>query len=73
MPDTNRNAEFLSTVNNATKNMILKSIATHYGITPEAAYAEVVGEQAEHLLDYMIEPQRTATSALMQQLGMRGW
>lgn len=28
---------------------------------------------AEHLLDYIVEPQRTTTSVLMQRHGMRGW
>lgn len=70
---TNRNAQFLSVIDGDTKAAILKSIAGHYGITAEQAFAEVADEQAEHLLDYMIEPMRTATSALMQRYGMRGW
>lgn len=70
---TSRNAQFLSVVDGDTKAAILESIAGHYGITAEQAFAEVADEQAEHLLDYMIEPMRTATSALMQRHGMRGW
>jgi len=70
---TNRNAQFLAVIGGDTKAEILESIAVHYGISPEKALAEVTDEQAEHLLDYMIEPQRTATSVLMQLHGMRGW
>lgn len=64
---TNHNAKFLSVVDEATKSEILESIATHYGITPAEAYAEVADEEAEHLLEYMVEPQRSATSVLMQR------
>ncbi|RBB97381.1 hypothetical protein C3E97_028135 [Pseudomonas sp. MWU12-2115] len=69
----NRNEEFLSVVDSDTKAAILKSIARHYGITSEEAFAEVTNAKAEHLLDYMVEPQRAATSLLMQRHGMRGW
>lgn len=70
---TNRNAQFLAVISSDTKATILESIARHYGITAEQAFAEVADDQAEHLLDYMVEPQRTATSVLMQRHGMRGW
>ncbi|MDZ5605330.1 hypothetical protein SJI00_21375 [Pseudomonas sp. RP23018S] len=69
----NRNEEFLSVIDSAAKAAILNSIAGHYGITSEEAFAEVADAGAEHLLDYMVEPQRTATSVLMQRHGMRGW
>lgn len=70
---TNRNAQFLSVVEGETKAAILESIAGHYGITPEEAFAEVTDADAEHLLDYMVEPQRSATSLLMLRRGLRGW
>ncbi|MBA6068091.1 hypothetical protein [Pseudomonas mosselii] len=70
---TNRNEQFLSVIDSDAKAEILESIAGHYGITVEQAFAEVAGEQAEHLLDYMVEPMRSATSVLMQRRGMRGW
>lgn len=66
----NPNAQFLAVIDSQAKAEILKSIADHYGITPEAAYAEVAAEQAEHLLDYMIEPHRSAALVLMQRKGM---
>lgn len=70
---TNRNAQFLAVIDGGTKAKILESIAVHYGISSEKAFAEVTDDQAEHLLDYMVEPQRTAASVLMQRHGMRGW
>jgi hypothetical protein len=65
--------EFLSVIDSKTKAVILESIAVHYGITPDEALAEVIDEEAEHLLDYLVEPQRGATSFLMQRYGMRGY
>jgi hypothetical protein len=70
---THRTEEFLSVIDSKTKAAILESIAVHYGKTPEVIYAEVTDGEAEHLLDYMIEPQRSATSVLMQRYGMRGY
>lgn len=73
MAMANRNEEFLSVVDSDTRAAILTAIAGHYGITAEEAFAEVTDAEAEHLLDYMVEPQRSATSVLMQRHGMRGW
>jgi hypothetical protein len=67
---TNRNVQFLSVIDSDAKNAILESIAVHIGITPQEAFAEVAGDEAEHLLDYMPEPQRGATLVLMQRRGM---
>lgn len=64
------NTTFLAAIDSATKDSILDSIATHYGISPQQAYDEVTAESAEHLLDYMVEPQRSATSVLMQAHGL---
>jgi uncharacterized protein (DUF2164 family) len=67
---TNHNAQFLSVIDGDAKAAILESISDHLGITPDEAYAEVTDVQAEHLLDYMVEPMRSATSVLMQRRGM---
>lgn len=67
----NNNTAFLSVIDADAKAEILESIAKHYGISPDAALAEVTGEGAEHLLDYMVEPQRSAASVLMQAHGLR--
>ncbi|MBA1280276.1 hypothetical protein [Stutzerimonas stutzeri] len=63
----NRNEQFLSVIDGKAKTLILDSIAAHYGITSQQAYAEVTDAEAEHLLDYLVEPQRSAASALMQR------
>jgi len=68
----NRNEAFLSAIDSEAKAVILEAIASRNSITAEDAYAEVVDAEAEHLLDYMVEPQRSATSALMQRYGMPG-
>lgn len=67
---THRTAQFLSVIDGAAKDAILESIAVHYGITADEAYAVVTDEQAEHLLDYLVEPQRGATSVLMRRRGV---
>ena len=67
---TNRNALFLSQIDDKTKAEIIGSIAKHYGTTPEEILKEVTGDEAEHLLDYMVEPMRSATSVLMQKRGL---
>lgn len=61
------NAKFLAIANTETSEAILGNIAKHYGITLAEAYAEVTAEGAEHLLDYMVGNQRTATSLLMKR------
>jgi len=66
----NRNQQFLSVIDGKAKALILESIAVHYGITSQEAYGEVTDSEAEHLLDYMVEPQRSAASVLMQRHGM---
>jgi hypothetical protein len=66
----NRNQQFLSVIDGKAKALILESIAVHYGITSQEAYDEVTDSEAEHLLDYMVEPQRSAASVLMQRHGM---
>lgn len=73
MTATIHTAQFLSVISAEEKARILGSIAIHYGITAEQAEAEVTDTEAEHLLDYMREPQRSETSALMQQHNLRGW
>lgn len=65
----NRNAQFLNNIESEAKAAILLSIATRYGISPDEAFSEVIGHEAEHLLDYIDEPQRSATSVLMQRHG----
>lgn len=69
-PMANLNERFLAVIDSEAKILILDSIAKHYGITSAEAFAEVIDTEAEHLLDYMVEPQRSAASVLMQRHGM---
>lgn len=61
---------FLASTDAKTRNEILANIASHYGITSAEAFAEVTDEEAEHLLDYVTGPIRTATSLLMKRHGL---
>jgi hypothetical protein len=71
---THRTSEFLSSIDPEMRAKILNSIAKHYGTTPDVILNEITGKDAEHLLDYMVEPLlRSETSSLMLEHGMRGW
>jgi hypothetical protein len=72
MPQTH-NAAFLEAVDAASRHEVLSSIASHYGISVQRAFDEVVAPDAEHLLDYMVEPHRSATYVLMQRHGLLGY
>lgn len=63
------NRAFLEAAEPEARGMILNAIAKHYGVSSTQIYAEVISEGAEHLLEYMIEPHRSATLALMQHRG----
>ncbi len=67
----NMNAKFLNSITPEARKLILDSIAAHYGTTPEAIFEEVCAPDAEHLLEYMVEPARSAASILMQKHGFR--
>jgi len=74
MTNQERNKKFLNLVEVNTKGTILNSIAAHYGSDVETIIEELTdNDEAEHLLEYMIEPQRTATSVLMQKHNLRGY
>ena len=64
------NKAFLNATHPKVKTRILDAIAEHYGITAEAAFSEVTNPAAEHLLDYLTDPVRLATSVLMQRLAL---
>ena len=61
------NRSFLSLVDEKTKLEILSSIAKDYGASNDEVYQELVNEEAELMLDYMLEPCRSATYILMQR------
>jgi hypothetical protein len=62
-----KNKDFLNSVTLALKTYLLSHIATQYGIDNEQAFSEVTDKKAESLLDYLKEPQRSATYDLMQK------
>ena len=47
------NKSFLNKVSEDTKGLILKNVANHYGITTEAAYFELIDDEAENILEYI--------------------
>lgn len=61
---------FFAATDAGTQAEILSSISKHYGISPAAALVEVTDVEAEHLLDYLVEPVRTATRILIQRHGL---
>ncbi|CAG1002043.1 hypothetical protein RHDC4_03261 [Rhodocyclaceae bacterium] len=67
----NINTAFLNSISPEAKAMIINSIAAHYDTTADAIIEEVCAEDAEGLLDYMVEPARSAASVLMQKHGFR--
>lgn len=68
-----RNHAFLNVTDSKARAAILGAIANHYGITPEAAKAEVTGEGCEHLLEYLTGSIRAATHLLMKRHGLAGF
>lgn len=64
-----KTASFLAKIDSKSKSMILENIAKNYGISAQAALAEVTDSEAENLLDYMTEPARSAASVLMKKYG----
>lgn len=73
MAATNRNKEFLAAIKPEAKAEIINSIAKHYDKAPEVILDEVTRDDSHHLLEYMVEPQRSQTSLLMQLHRMRGF
>ena len=63
------NQQFLAVVDAGTRTVILTAVAQHYGITEAAALEEVTQDEAEHLLDYLTGPVRTAASLSMRMHG----
>lgn len=70
MTNAQINARFLAVSGAKIRNRVLAGIANHYGISTEAALAEVTDADAEHLLDYVTGPDREAVSIMMQARGL---
>lgn len=65
------NKSFLEVIDDPTKKEILKNISIQYGISEAEAFDEVTDDEAESLLDYLVEPCRSATSVLMRRHAVR--
>lgn len=64
------NKKFLSVIDAKTRDEVLSAVANHYRITKEAALEELIGDESEHLLDYLTGTIRTAISVLMLRHGL---
>ena len=60
----------LTALQPSTVALILENIASHYGITPTEAKAEVIDDEAEDILDYVTGSVRTATSLQLKRLSL---
>jgi hypothetical protein len=60
------NAAFLAWLTPEARAEVLRSMAEHYGITPEKAREELEHEEAEPIVEYMTGGTRKAVSVLMQ-------
>ena len=65
----NINTQFLAVLDPVTKSNIVANIARNYGISMQEALQELQDDEAEHILDYLQEPVRSATKVLMQRHG----
>ncbi len=61
MSHAQSNQAFLDATDANTRAEVLANVANHYGITPQEAFEEVTDEQAEHLLEYMTQPELPST------------
>ena len=71
MTNAEINKAFLAKVDAGAKDLILTHIANHYGITTGEIYEELVGPDAENVLDYMTGADRSAAYVLYQRHGFK--
>lgn len=64
------NAKFLNSIDERTREGILRNIAGNYQISTNTALAAVTDPQAEHLLEYLTGSVRGATHVLMKRGGL---
>jgi hypothetical protein len=67
MTNAETTQRFFNLIDSQSKNMILESIAKHYGQTVQIILDEVLDSEAESLLDYMVGTERSATYLLMKK------
>jgi len=69
MTNSDINKTFIDKIDKRVVNTALNAIAVHYGITVEEVKVELTDPEAEHILDYLTEPTRSATHVIMQRHG----
>jgi hypothetical protein len=70
MTNAQKTYGFLRNADARVRDQIIGNITSHYGISRSEAFDEVTDPDAEHLLDYLTEPVRSATRVLMQRAGI---
>jgi hypothetical protein len=70
MTNAQKTYGFLRSADDRVRDQIIGNITSHYGISRSEAFDEVTDPDAEHLLDYLTEPVRSATRVLMQRAGI---
>ena len=66
MKDHHKNYGFFRNASAAVRDSIVKNICDNYGITREEMSAEIFGEGAHHLLEYLTDPVRSTVRLLMK-------
>ena len=64
------NKKYLDVLVSDAKEKILSGIASHYGISIEDAYDEVVDKDAEYLFEYMVSNDRMKVYKAMNEFGL---
>lgn len=64
------NKTFLDTISSDDRTWVLANIASHYGCTRDEALAELLDEDAEHLLEYVCGPDRWRVACQMSDLNL---
>lgn len=67
MTNAQKNRAFLDTTSKEIRNIVLDTIADHYRTTADVILDEVIDPEAEHLLDYMVEPTRSVVHIQMRR------
>ena len=70
MKNSEINKKFLNITDDAVVTRVLTNIAKNYKISRPEALAEVLDADAEHLCEYLVEPERSAVRLLMKRHGL---
>jgi len=67
MTNSQINQQFLTSTTPQMKTIILANIANHYGTSQQAAFEEVIDEDAENIMDYVAGSERRAIWVVYQK------